>query len=100
MNKEKIMEFLQDKGADFSSVFEEMIVGIRIITVGVSWGDWKHSHNYLDYVMRQQGFLLLRERVTESDGSDCYSSEHAFYPKEDEEKVNMLRKMFTRKEGA
>lgn len=46
--------------------------------VSVTWGDWKHSHIFLDNLMKNLGYHLLEEKVTESDGSDCYSSIHIY----------------------
>lgn len=48
------------------------------IEVNVEWGDWKHDHSYLDYIMKNNGYSLKSEIVTEEDGSDCYSSVHLF----------------------
>lgn len=48
------------------------------IEVHVEWGDWKHDHAYLDYIMSNNGYSLKSEIVTEEDGSDCYSSVHLF----------------------
>ena len=48
------------------------------IEVDVEWGDWKHDHSYLDYIMKNNGYSLKSEIVTEEDGSDCYSSVHLF----------------------
>lgn len=46
--------------------------------VYIEWGDWKHDHAHLDYVMQQEGFHKFGERLTEENGSDCYSSVHYF----------------------
>ena len=48
------------------------------ICVGIDWGDWKHDHLRADYLMRQLGYELVEERVTDDDGSDTYSSEHYY----------------------
>lgn len=48
------------------------------ISVEIEWGDWKHDHAYLNYIMRENGFQLLTENVTETDGSDCYSALHIY----------------------
>lgn len=48
------------------------------IQVNVEWGDWKHDHFYLDYIMEHNGYSLKSMIVTEEDGSDCYSSVHLF----------------------
>ncbi len=48
------------------------------VTILVEWGDWKHEHGYLRYLMQQNGFREIGENITEEDGSDCYSSIHTF----------------------
>lgn len=46
--------------------------------ISINWGDWKHDHAYMDYLMKVNGFVKTNEEITEEDGSDCYSSIH-FY---------------------
>ena len=46
------------------------------ISVEIEWGDWKHDHRYLDYVMENLGFSVYKVNVTDEDGSDCYSAIH------------------------
>jgi hypothetical protein len=77
-NKEykKVQEFLKEKEADYS----DMVITENGIEISVEWGDWKHSHLYLDYLMKELGYVYSHEQITEEDGSDCYSSIH-FYKK-------------------
>lgn len=98
MTVEQIIKALREKGADFSDVYEESLGDLRLVTVSIHWGDWKHSHIYLDHVMKELGFLLLKENLTESDGSDCYSSDHIFYSEKDAEKVKAYQELFKEKE--
>lgn len=51
------------------------------VSVLIEWGDWKHEHGCLCYLMHQKGFTQYNEVVTEEDGSDCYSSIHYFKKK-------------------
>lgn len=48
------------------------------VEVSIEWGDWKHEHGYLDYLMKENGFILVNKEVTEEDGSDCYSATHEY----------------------
>ncbi len=48
------------------------------IEVSVEWGDWKHDHLFLNYIMRENHYCLIDEDVTEEDGDDAYSSIHTF----------------------
>lgn len=52
--------------------------GREEVEVSLEWGDWKHGHAWLDYLMKNIGFERGDETVTEEDGSDCYSSVHTF----------------------
>lgn len=52
--------------------------GNIIAAVYVEWGDWKHDHAYVDYLMRECGFIFIGENVTDEDGSDTYSSIHGY----------------------
>lgn len=48
------------------------------IQVNVEWGDWKHDHCYLGYIMRENGYVEVERIITEEDESDAYSAEHIF----------------------
>lgn len=48
------------------------------VSILIEWGDWKHEHGYLRYLMQKNGFTETNENVTEEDGSDCYSAIHTF----------------------
>ena len=52
------------------------------ISITIEWGDWKHDHAYMDYLMRTNGFQKIGEQVTEEDGSDAYSSIHSYQKKD------------------
>lgn len=53
---------------------DEAVKSIRITIRG----DWKHSHLATDWVMKNLGYTLDEEIVTEEDGSDWYSSMHYY----------------------
>ena len=51
----------------------------NILMVEVSWGDWKHDHLFLDFLMnRLFNFSVISTDVTEEDGGDCYSAIHYY----------------------
>ena len=60
--------------------YEFSCISRNEVAINVEWGDWKHDHGYIDYLMEENGFINLGECVTEENGSDCYSSIH-FYRK-------------------
>ena len=72
-DKEKKEEY-----ADMEFWFDERDDSIN---AEIEWGDWKHDHAYLDYLMKEWGYEKTNEITTESDGSDCYSAEHYFVKK-------------------
>lgn len=49
--------------------------------IEIEWGDWKHDHKFTDDIMEVLGYVLLQEKVTEEDGSDCYSAIHYYTTK-------------------
>lgn len=58
---------------EFSTVYE--------IKVYIDNGDWKHDHLRAVNIVKQilgENFKDHFEEVTESNGSDCYSSVHTF----------------------
>jgi hypothetical protein len=53
----------------------------KMFAVEIHWGDWKHEHLRLDWLMKEN-FSDLRSintQTTEEDGSDCYSAIHYYY---------------------
>lgn len=57
----------------------------NVVAVEIKWGDHKHSHARLKYLVfnnTSEELLELDEvvsEVTETDGSDCFSAIHRFY---------------------
>lgn len=48
-----------------------------VVKVTIEEGDWKQAHRYADYLIEEMfPDCTITQRVTESDGSDCYSAEH------------------------
>lgn len=48
------------------------------VTVEILWGDWKHDHARAKWLVSEQGYMHISEKVTAEDGSDCYSAIHTF----------------------
>lgn len=77
-----LKSFPKDKTALFDHLVNLLINdGITIddtvldgYALHIEWGDWKHSHLHADCILSLFGFTLIKERVTEEDGSDCYSA--------------------------
>lgn len=76
--EEKIYELMEKH-----RIVGEMYCDIErnMFAVEVIWGDWKHEHARLDWLMKEN-FPNLRNihtTITEEDGSDCYSAIHYYY---------------------
>ena len=50
----------------------------RLVYIELEWGDWKHDHLRLEWLMENNDFRQIGEVTTEEDGSDCYSAIHTF----------------------
>ena len=50
----------------------------NVVYIEVEWGDWKHDHLRLKWIMEKHSFRYMGEDVTEEDGSDCYSAVHTY----------------------
>ena len=48
------------------------------IDVYVKWGDWKHDHLFINFIMKKNNYRLVSETTTEENGDDAYSSIHKF----------------------
>lgn len=49
------------------------------LTVDVPFGDWKHDHGHLNYVMKENGFTCIGENhYGEKTDDDSYSAVHIF----------------------
>ena len=73
--EDTIHQFLNDNGV-WSEVFTKC--DRKVIVVSIEWGDWRHSHMWGTDLMKYLGYTEIGNRVTEEDGSDCYSAEHYF----------------------
>ena len=67
-----VHDFLNDNGV-WAEVWYE-----NEIAVSISWGDWKHDHLWARDLMSYLGYTEIGNKVTEEDGSDCYSAVHYF----------------------
>ena len=56
---------------------------LPVVEIEISWGDWKHDHLRLKWLMDKIGCPCVNTIVTEENGSDCYSAIHRFIIKED-----------------
>lgn len=75
---ENIEKTLQELSRSEDFLFDYSITSETECEVLIEWGDWKHEHGYLDYLMKKNGFIKVDEKITEEDGSDCFSAIHYF----------------------
>ncbi len=71
-----IHDFLNDNGV-WAEVYPYRH-DIPVLVVDIHWGDWKHEHLWAKSLMSYLGYGEIGCKVTEEDGSDCYSAEHYF----------------------
>lgn len=71
-----IQSKLQEKGL-YCEVMEH---ANGAVSIEIERGDWKHEHDYCDFLMRGLGYEKTDEQITEETGEDYYSSIH-FYEK-------------------
>ena len=78
MGKRQIHNAISNK-LEKAGIFAEVeVLDDSEISVLIEWGDWKHEHGYLRYLMGEEGYEEINENITEEDGSDCYSAIHLF----------------------
>ena len=68
----------------------EQNISRHFIEVTIEWGDWKHDHGHLKYLMQQHGMTHMKEEILEEYGSDCYSARHIFGEDHFVQKVSKL----------
>ena len=71
---DSIYQYLADNDV-YSDVYEN---SEGVVSVEISWGDWKHEHLWCRDLMQYIGYIETDSRVTEDDGSDTYSAIHYF----------------------
>ena len=75
--QEKVENLLRDNKV-YSYELDFDLDNDRVVYIELEWGDWKHDHLSLKWLMEENGFTQAGEEVTEEDGSDCYSAIHTF----------------------
>lgn len=75
--QETVEKELSRVGTSYDGIYTNE--GSGIVFVDIAWGDWKHDHGYMDYLMQTRFNLQrLSVNITEEDGGDCYSATHAY----------------------
>lgn len=76
---EKISKFLKENNLSVESI--EQYQSLPVVEIAISWGDWRHDHGRLKYLMGEKfekENIYFGGEVTEENGSDCYSAVHRF----------------------
>ena len=73
MTTQELYQHLQSKG-----LYYEIYKTVNGFVISVEWGDWKHDHRYLEYIMGELDYILVDKKITNTDGSDCYSADHYY----------------------
>ena len=76
MSIHEINSYLMENGiyAEYITNFHK-IENIVIVSID---GDWKHDHRWAEDLMRYLGYTEIGNKVTDENGSDCYSADHYF----------------------
>ena len=79
MMEKKINKLMKE-----NNIFGEIVdynTNTMMIAVEITWGDWKHEHLRLDWLITKEFSNLrsIHKQTTEEDGSDCYSAVHYYY---------------------
>lgn len=80
--REELQAYLDKETGRPQKFFVDATFDGRLV-ISIHWGDWKHEHNYADYLVRKffmdKGLGIETDvDVTEEDGSDTYSAEHYY----------------------
>jgi hypothetical protein len=70
----RVQAYLNKNNADY----DDLTQTTKGFEISVNWGDWKHSHIFLDHLMKELGYTLINEEITEENGDDAYSSIHVY----------------------
>lgn len=70
-----IEQYLSDNDCSVADVSNS---SANKVAVTIEWGDWKHDHFWCGDLMGYIGYEQTKSKVTEEDGSDCYSAIHYF----------------------
>lgn len=73
-------ELLEKKLTDYG-IYADVSEDKTYFYINIEWGDWKHDHLYLHYLMIDLNLEYESHRVTEENGSDCYSAIYKYYKK-------------------
>lgn len=72
---QQISRYLSDNECYVDGVYTN---GLKVTEVEITWGDWKHEHLWCRDLMGYLGYIEMGNRVTDENGSDCYSALHYF----------------------
>ena len=70
-----IEQYLSDNDCSVADVSNS---SANKVAVTIEWGDWKHDHFWCEDLMGFIGYEQTKSKITEEDGSDCYSAIHYF----------------------
>ena len=72
---DKINDVLEKNNTYAKSVWKDN--GLPVVYVNLN-GDWKHTHLYVDYLLKEIGLIKIGEKNVISDGDDWYESTHVY----------------------
>lgn len=79
---EELVKYLKENEVDYTEINQPLNkiegMGNWVYDITIEWGDWKHQHARLRWLMEQIGYKQVLETPIETDGSDCYSAVHRY----------------------
>ena len=75
MTLQELRNYLNENDLYYTDVYETY----NTFVIFIDWGDWKHEHLYLNYLMDKLGLQYKNCVITDENGSDCYSAEYEYY---------------------
>ena len=78
--EQELLQYLRD-----NEFYHEAYISNDVLHIDIQWGDWKHDHWNADYLVKEFFEqkpeiykVVTTKRITEEDGSDCYSAIHLY----------------------
>ena len=73
MSLKELQQFLNEK-----KLYYDVDENEDCFIITIEWGDWKHDHRFLQYLMANLNFTLDKREITDSDDSDCFSATYYY----------------------
>lgn len=69
MSLKELQQFLNEK-----KLYYDVDENEDCFIITIEWGDWKHDHGHLQYLMNYLPLSLIKREITQTNDSDCFSA--------------------------